>query len=329
MSAGQRLRRAIRGCARTCVWLMACLCWCGAALAEDPVAGGSSELTQWDAPYRKVVEASWTTQYLMTSIPLTVFGMDWDLDPWRFGQVPEKVRAATERYEDLAARIERGNSVSQRELQKYLETVDEAMAALNYHLAIWSELHRVARAEYLWRELKRVNGIELLRDPNIIDGEHKLLKALQEQRLDDALGVARLLQAMYLGERDLAAARASEALRDATGNYPMIPRRTPCGAPVTELSDDETPKRVRRDLEFEKFPALAERYQESGVVMLRVHVSDTGCVLDTAILISSGSPVLDNRALDRIEESSYHPAQDRGRAIESYTLARFNFRLND
>lgn len=325
MLAGQRLRRAIRGCAR---WVM-CLCWCGAALAKDPIAGTTSEETPWDAPYLKVVEASWTTQYLMTSIPLTVFGMDWDLDPWRFGQVREKVRAATERYEDLAARIERGNPVSQREFQKYIETVDGAMIALNYHLAIWTELHRVARAEYLWRELKRVNGIELLRDPNIIGGEHNLLKALQEQRLDDALGVARSLQAMYLGERDLAAAHASEALRDAIGNYPMIPRRAPCGAPVTELSDAATPKRVRRDLEFEKFPALAERYQESGVVMLRVHVSATGCVLDTAILISSGSPVLDNRALDRIEESSYHPAQDQGRAIESYTQARFNFRLDD
>jgi TonB family protein len=203
------------------------------------------------------------------------------------------------------------------------------MAALTVQLELWTRLHSVSRAEYLWGELSRLNGIELLRDPEIVMGEQKLLEHLQNHRLDAALTEVRALQPLYMSKRDAAAARAAEVLGNAVRDVPAIPRRIPCGPPVTQLAEGADPKRIPGIAEDQWMPPLAERYLETGTVMLRIHVSDTGCVLDTAIQISSGSPLLDNRAIDHIEASSYHPAQADGHAIESYTLARLDFRWDD
>ena len=92
-------------------------------------------------------------------------------------------------------------------------------------------------------------------------------------------------------------------------------------------SDKPTPSHATSDLPV--YPPESRRRHEEGATILRIRVSPTGCAAAAAVFISSGSPLLDEAALEWIERASFYPARPEGEAIEALTNIAIDFRIQD
>lgn len=72
-----------------------------------------------------------------------------------------------------------------------------------------------------------------------------------------------------------------------------------------------------RDWVEPRYPKLAQRRNQQGVVMLDVIVDERGNPLTIDILESSGYPVLDKAAIDAVKRWSFKPEQRNSRFVKS------------
>ncbi|WP_257295470.1 energy transducer TonB [Endozoicomonas sp. YOMI1] len=72
-----------------------------------------------------------------------------------------------------------------------------------------------------------------------------------------------------------------------------------------------------RDWVEPRYPKLAQRRNQQGVVMLDVIVDERGNPITVDVLKSSGYPVLDKAAIDAVKRWSFKPEQRNGRFIKS------------
>lgn len=75
------------------------------------------------------------------------------------------------------------------------------------------------------------------------------------------------------------------------------------------------------------YPPLARRLGETGKVVLRVELDETGHVVRAGVLASSGSHRLDAAALAAVRTWRCNPAQRDGQAVRSVATQPFNFTL--
>lgn len=75
------------------------------------------------------------------------------------------------------------------------------------------------------------------------------------------------------------------------------------------------------------YPPLARRLGETGKVVLRVELDETGRVNTAQVVTSSGSNRLDVAALAAVRTWRCHPAQRDGQAVRSLATQPFNFTL--
>jgi protein TonB len=75
------------------------------------------------------------------------------------------------------------------------------------------------------------------------------------------------------------------------------------------------------------YPAMSHRLGETGVVMLRVELSESGQVVNARIQSSSGFDRLDDAALVAVRTWHCNPATRNGQAVRSTALQPFNFVL--
>ncbi len=104
---------------------------------------------------------------------------------------------------------------------------------------------------------------------------------------------------------------------------PVAPPPMPAG-PVTLASElavacpERTPP---------AYPPMARRLGETGKVVLRVELDETGRVSAAQVLASSGFSRLDAAALAVVRTWRCHPAQREGQAVRSLATQPFNFTL--
>jgi len=75
------------------------------------------------------------------------------------------------------------------------------------------------------------------------------------------------------------------------------------------------------------YPPLARRLGDTGKVVLRVELDETGRVSTAKVVTSSGSNRLDEAALAAVRTWRCHPAQRDGQAVRSLATQPFNFTL--
>lgn len=75
------------------------------------------------------------------------------------------------------------------------------------------------------------------------------------------------------------------------------------------------------------YPRLSRRLGESGKVVLRVELDETGRVAGAQVASSSGSPRLDAAALAAVRTWRCRPAQRDGRGVRAIATQPFNFTL--
>jgi TonB family protein len=69
--------------------------------------------------------------------------------------------------------------------------------------------------------------------------------------------------------------------------------------------------------------------EEQGDIVLRTHISDTGCAVDVAIVVYSGYPELDAAALRWFETGRFLPQQLDGKAVKKELTFKVRFKLRD
>lgn len=77
------------------------------------------------------------------------------------------------------------------------------------------------------------------------------------------------------------------------------------------------------------YPPLSKRMGEQGKVLLRAHVLPSGTADGVEIKRSSGSPRLDNAALEAVRKWRFVPAKQGGQAIAAWVQIPINFSLEN
>jgi protein TonB len=88
-------------------------------------------------------------------------------------------------------------------------------------------------------------------------------------------------------------------------------------SPTADLSNNPPPA----------YPLEAVRRQLEGVVLLRLHVAETGAVSHVELIESSGHRILDQAAIDSVALWKGEPATRWGRPISSVETLPIRFRL--
>ncbi|OHC63906.1 MAG: hypothetical protein A3H93_08035 [Rhodocyclales bacterium RIFCSPLOWO2_02_FULL_63_24] len=77
------------------------------------------------------------------------------------------------------------------------------------------------------------------------------------------------------------------------------------------------------------YPAISRRLGEQGRVLLRVHVASDGTAADVQVQVSSGSPRLDQSALDAVRRWRFVPAKLGKEPIAAWVQVPIAFTLKD
>jgi TonB family protein len=72
----------------------------------------------------------------------------------------------------------------------------------------------------------------------------------------------------------------------------------------------------------------SRRRGEEGIVMVKLHVSATGCAGSAAVSGSTGFPDLDAAVMKFYETLTFLPAQENGAAVEAVVNIPVNFKLD-
>jgi protein TonB len=75
------------------------------------------------------------------------------------------------------------------------------------------------------------------------------------------------------------------------------------------------------------YPPVSRRLGETGKVVLRVELDETGRVSAAQLISSSGHPRLDDAALAAVKAWRCQPAQRDGQAVRSVAVQPFDFTL--
>lgn len=76
------------------------------------------------------------------------------------------------------------------------------------------------------------------------------------------------------------------------------------------------------------YPPLSRRLGEQGLVVVRVHIDETGRPVDVAVSVSSGFPRLDEAAMRAVRAARFRPHVEGNRARAAYALVPIRFELS-
>lgn len=122
---------------------------------------------------------------------------------------------------------------------------------------------------------------------------------------------------------------------------PPTPRRLPLKPMPTEPTDPPAPEApaAKRgiesgveltDLPEPRYPTLAVRKGQEGVVVLEVQVLEDGTVGEVRVLRDPGFPLLVDAAIDAVRAASFSPAMIDGQPVQSrVTLRPIVFRIDE
>jgi protein TonB len=123
------------------------------------------------------------------------------------------------------------------------------------------------------------------------------------------------------GSEGRSTAPAAPPEKPAAVAAPSRPGPAPVSAPLFDADYLHNPP--------PRYPPAAQRLRESGRVMLSVQVSAAGLPERVELAASSGSPRLDQAALETVRRWRFVPAQQGGKAVAAGVLVPIVFRLDD
>jgi len=115
---------------------------------------------------------------------------------------------------------------------------------------------------------------------------------------------------------------------------PEPPYEAPASSIVTALQAEPPQIEPRFDAEYldnpsPPYPAISRRFGEQGRVLLRVNVDAEGRAGEVQLHTSSGSPRLDQSALDTVRRWKFVPARRGQEPVAAWVLIPIAFTLKD
>jgi TonB family protein len=305
---------------RRAAWLLALACAACSPGARDPQF--IDALARFDAEYQTAERELKNVGNLNYARMPDMRGrtMVDDLDQWVFTpQTRSTVRGLRERaaQSGAGARLEEARQLLRAEAER-------RVAIQNY----WRRFPAPFWREH-WRRFAAANGMPSLPPPPA------LLTASQQL-------VAQLDAGEFTRAADLGAPRLVIALRDSirktipdmmksrrSQNLSFLERSTPCGAAIAADASRRAPKVFGGPPVESFYPKVSQDRGEEGTVVLRLRISDKGCVRAGAVVVHSGFEELDSAALRWMETAQYSPGFADGRAVAGEASIKVVFRLED
>jgi len=323
-------------------------CAFGKAMREADVEGGVqwpeiSSLESWDDMVSKLRRATWALHEFDTVLGADGSGR-------RFSQdVDDALMTAqvVERLDELHARALTQQAAG--DTAGFEKTLSEANRVLVVEQFRAAALYHYAQMVFVTREHRKLIDALVQRLPaaeqvaaraTVPDPEARLrsgtLRAIKAPDADEVPGRFRELTLegtaatdALNAKREKIARRVGEVDR-ANGVAPQgRDRKSPCPAPASVTSGSKRPSIVRSSMKLPEYPTESRRFDYSGRAVLAFHVSQTGCVNRTELVVPVGVPELDEAALDWGESVQFLPAEKDGKPVDaSYTL-EVTFKLAD
>ena len=178
-----------------------------------------------------------------------------------------------------------------------------------------------------WQRFSAVNEMPESPPPaQLLDAERRLVAQLDAGDFQNANanGAPRLVAALREAQKSVIPTiikrRQSERLH-------FQPRKTRCGAAVAPDRNRRTPKTMGGPPVENFYPRDSLNRGDEGPVVLRLQISDAGCVRAGAILVHSGFTELDEAALKWMETAQFSPGYENGHAIEGLLSIKLLFKI--
>lgn len=110
---------------------------------------------------------------------------------------------------------------------------------------------------------------------------------------------------------------------------PPAPAAPAIGKPTMDLSAPKNVAKLGCNIAQPDYPAMSRRRGETGTALVKLVVGVTGKIENVQLQKSSGSPRLDDAALDAVRSSACSPYKENGEAIRATATVPFVFSLND
>jgi len=209
------------------------------------------------------------------------------------------------------------------EQQKAFSEVAKAFAAY------WDTARSVIHNRDLWSPFLAHNHLaeNTPHDAAVITAESSLTALISKggPPTDDWVERSRALNKAYTDERREMARKMGAHLSTVSGYSKRI---STCPEPAVRTSgkDKPRPESSSRSL-ADVYPRALRISGVEGLVVISVKVNRSGCGVETAVAVSSGSNELDDAALRWVETASFLPAEKDGKPIDAVALAAINFAL--
>lgn len=110
------------------------------------------------------------------------------------------------------------------------------------------------------------------------------------------------------------------------------PATKPARAPAASAEDPPGPPAYVQQVEYLRFeppayPPLSRRLGERGLVVIRVHIDETGRPVEVAVAVSSGFHRLDEAAVRAVRAARFRPFVEGERARPALALVPIRFEL--
>jgi periplasmic protein TonB len=110
---------------------------------------------------------------------------------------------------------------------------------------------------------------------------------------------------------------------------PAEPAAPAIGRPTMQLTAPKDVAHLECSIATPDYPKMARRRGESGTAVVRFVVGLTGAIENIELKKSSGSPALDQAAVDAMRQSACKPYKENGEAVRAAYSQPFVFGLND
>lgn len=241
-----------------------------------------------------------------------------DFEQWL---VPAESRAAIRELRERAIRTRSVESLE--EARRLLRAgVDRSRDIQNY----WRSFPAPFWREH-WRRFTQANEMPSLPPPApLLEAERTLIAQLDAGNFSAAAneGAPQLVTELRAALKETISVvrkkRLAQELR-------FQERSSPCGAAVAPDRNRATPQVVGGPPVESFYPQASVDRGDEGSVVLRLRISDSGCVRAGAILVHSGFDELDAAALRWMETAEYSPGFKNGRAVAGLTNIKVRFTI--
>jgi TonB family protein len=219
-------------------------------------------------------------------------------------------------------RLLQSSNAAPEDFQLLSEARQQAEALRDY----WSQVRRLNSNRDIWANFLQANRLNPLT-------AHSLEVRTLETRLNSLLAgspthewatqTQALIEAYYEERRTIVTRMPRNA------DESMTPRKTPCPVASSKTSGGDQARLAPGVPIADNYPAASIRYNEEGVVMLKLQIDTTGCATAAGIVGSSGYSGLDAAALELYETMRFLPAESSGHATASIANLPVRYKIND